>query len=70
MRKFNMEKRETIATWKIVAISFVILVLFYLGWIQVWKATSPNYQPTDFIDSQVKTPENPADWFKRRLGGV
>jgi polyferredoxin len=51
-------------------IVLIIAIFIYIGFVFVWDQTSPNYKPENFIDSEVKTPDNSRDWFIRRKNGV
>lgn len=62
--------KKELPIWKIAAITIGGAILAYLIAMLVWTKTSNTYKPTDFLDSQVKTPVEREDWFIRRKNGI
>jgi len=62
--------RQAISKKKLVPMMYAFLIVIYLLLVQIWKGTSPNNPPANFIDLQVKTPVEVDDWMVRRKNGV
>jgi len=56
--------------WKILLSLLIGMSMLYIVFIQLWKLTSSEYLPSNFLDSEVKIPENRQDWFDRRKHGI
>ncbi len=56
--------KQKISTIKSVPIILGSLILIYIGLIQVWNFSSPNYKPEGMLDIVVRTPHE--DFFVRR----
>lgn len=50
---------------KIFAI-FVILLFVYIVFVQIWQFSSPNYPPTNFVDSLPRKEIDPKIWVNYR----
>lgn len=55
---------------EIIAGILFVMVVVYLVLIQLWSMTSGEYSPSNFIDSEVKIPQDRKEWFDRRRHGV
>jgi uncharacterized membrane protein len=49
---------------------FVFIMLGYVAMVQLWDLTSSNYKPENWLDSNVKLPEDKDDWFTRRQNAL
>ncbi|MFW5702724.1 MAG: DUF2085 domain-containing protein [Candidatus Dojkabacteria bacterium] len=49
---------------------FLFVIISYIGFIQVWDATSEQYLPSNWLDSQIKLPADTEDWFVRRENAI
>lgn len=54
----------------VVPITFLLVFTIYLGFVQVWNATSTSYKPSNALDSAVKMPEDDDAWLVRRQNGL
>lgn len=62
------QRFNNIQILKLTGFSFAVLMVFYLGFIQVWNITSKEYKPANALDWEVKTPTGDA-WI-RQLNGA
>jgi hypothetical protein len=49
-----------------VIIIFLFLFLIYIGFVGLWKITSPNYQPINLLDSEPHQDIDPKLWVNSR----
>lgn len=68
--KTNFPKYEALQSSYLgkLALMFVPIVLFYLLTVQIWSLTSQKVEPSDLLDSAVKTPAT--ELFLRRQNGA
>ena len=55
---------------KILVLVMSAMLLIYMGLVHVWKITSSDALPSNFLDSEIKIPSENKDWFVRRENGV
>lgn len=51
-------------------IAFTLYFGYYLGLVQVWRLTSPNYPPANVVDQVVRAPEQDDLTINRREHGI
>ncbi len=54
----------------VITVAYISVILIYILLVQVWQITSPNYPPTNIIDSEIKFPKNGMLEIQRRKNGV
>ncbi|MCB0748878.1 MAG: DUF2085 domain-containing protein [Ignavibacteriae bacterium] len=50
---------------------FIIMMVYYVSFVYIWKITSTNYQPANFADHYIREAPDVEDWIdSRKLHGL
>lgn len=66
----EVESVREISPFKIAVFVIALMFVVYLFLVFIWKQTSPQYPPINFLDLGVRTPVHQEDWLKRRVHGL
>lgn len=71
MKKTSIPKLTTKPAYvRVIVGILLVMIVIYVVFIQLWNVTSSGYLPSNFIDSEVKIPQDRREWFDRRRHGI
>jgi uncharacterized membrane protein len=66
----KLGKRLKLHISHVIIAAYTLVILTYMLLVQIWQITSPNYLPTNIIDSEIKFPKDGILQIERRKNGV
>lgn len=66
----NMKNGLGESNWRVVLSLVLLMIVVYIFFIHVWRKTSTEFVPSNWIDSEIRIPADREEWFVRRRNGI
>jgi len=69
-KEASLKKPFGESNWRVVLTLALLMLIVYISFVHIWRKTSTEFVPSNWIDSEIRIPADREEWFVRRRNGI